>query len=130
MLEYGLTDIVSGYRQLIYIDGYNSMMKVIYTRGLLAIGGHVVWAAVSGAAISIASAGDGFDWTDLLKKDFLMLFIVPVVCHGIWDWAPLGQYIGLPYGDYILLIVFIWIVVLVLLRRGIAEINQMAGEEQ
>jgi len=114
----------------LYTLGYNGALDVVILRGVLAVGGHVAWAAVEGAGIAIVSEGRAFEWVDLLKKEFLLLFAFPVVCHGIWDWQPIEQYLGVPFGDLILLIAIIWVLLLVLLRRGIVEVNHMANEPQ
>ena len=115
--------------QALYARGYSVAFSNIIMRGVLAVGGHVAWAAVEGAGVAIASDGKAFDWTDLLKRDFLILFAFPVVCHGVWDWMPLTQH-GLIYVDIVLLVVAIWVLILVLLRRGMVEVNHAARDAE
>lgn len=119
---------MDGYRYILATIGYPSMIHNIILRGFLAVGGHVAWAATEGAGMSIASGNGPLKWSDLFKKEFLVLLVIPILCHGYWDWTPLTQALSIPYLEYIALIVIIWVVLLVLLRRGLAEVNQRARE--
>ena len=98
----------------------------IFVRGILAPGGHVAWAAISGAALVIAAKAKGKIDTSLFADGkFLRLFIIPVILHGLWD-SPLAGWLYqiFPYLGYILLIVFVWIVVLILINMGLAEVSK------
>ena len=98
----------------------------IFVRGILAPGGHVAWAAISGAALVIAAKANGKIDTSLFADGkFLRLFIIPVILHGLWD-SPLAGWLYqiFPYLGYILLIVFVWIVVLILINMGLAEVSK------
>lgn len=97
------------------------MLLNIALRALLAIGGHVAWAAVTGAVLSIALHRGPFSWKVFGRPEFWALFAIPVLCHGLWDW--LSILVCVP------LVVFIWIVLLVLIRRGFAEVNELARGE-
>ena len=100
-------------------DGSSTDMLVnIILRALLAIGGHVAWSAVTGAALSIALKRGPFTMKVFLRPEFWGLFAIPVICHGIWDCLILLAFIPL--------VIAIWIVLLVLIRRGFAEINDIA----
>lgn len=61
-----------------------------------------------------------------MKKEFLILFLVAVILHGWWDWMPLVQRFRIPYLDAIGATVVVWVFVLYLLRRGLAEVNKKA----
>jgi RsiW-degrading membrane proteinase PrsW (M82 family) len=92
----------------------------IYLRGLLAPGGHVAWAAISGAALIIAK-GSGPLTSDVFSSNrFWKIFAIPVVLHGLWD-APL--FMG--YLKLIGLIVLVWIVVLILINMGLDEVKKL-----
>ena len=121
-------ETMDGYWYILATIGYPSMIHNIILRGFLAVGGHVAWAAVEGAGMAIASGDRPLKWSDLFKKEFLILLVIPVLCHGYWDWAPMTNALPIPYLEQIALIVIIWIVLLVLLRRGLAEVNQRARE--
>lgn len=100
---------------------YNKMIDVIYMRAMLAPGGHVAWAAISGAAIMIALKGREFHWNVLKDHKFLALFILSVVMHAIWD-MPIGLGLFVP----VVLVAAAWIVLLVLIHNGLNEINKNA----
>lgn len=107
-------------------DIMDSINHLIFMRAVLAPGGHVAWAAISGAAFVIASKLKGvFDTSLFTETKFLRLFAIPIVLHGLWD-SPLAEWINkiFPYGGYISLIVIVWIVVMILINMGLAEVSQ------
>ena len=108
------------------IDGdqmLDAINNTIFLRGFLAPGGHVAWAAISGAALVIAAKMRGEISTNLFfDSKFLRLFIIPIVLHALWD-SPLsaiGADIFLVPG---LLVVFVWIIVLILVNMGLSEVS-------
>ena len=105
------------------IDAINN---TIFLRAVLAPGGHVAWAAISGAAFVIAAKAKGAINTSLFtEKRFLRLFAIPVILHFLWD-SPLAMWINeiFPYAGYVALIVVVWIVVLILINMGLAEVSR------
>ena len=111
------------------IDGQQMMDAInstIFLRAVLAPGGHVAWAAISGAAFVIAAKIKGIIDTSLFtEKRFLRLFAIPVILHCLWN-SPLSMWINevFPFAGYIALIVVVWIVVLILINMGLAEVSQ------
>lgn len=99
--------------------------NIIILRGFLAPGGHVAWAAISGAALVIAAKGRGFVSFDTLTEGkFLRLFAIPVILHTLWD-SPLAAMLGGEYFfSYIALSLGVWIVLLILINMGLAEVNR------
>ena len=115
-----------------YGQGYDTseMMDIInqniFLRAILAPGGHVAWAAISGAAFVITAKEKGTMDTSIMKdKHFLRLFAIPVILHFLWD-SPLAGWINeiFPNAGYIALVVIVWIVVLILINMGLAEVNK------
>ena len=106
----------------------DAINQSIILRGFLAPGGHVTWAAVSGAALVIAAKAKGkIDTSLFTDSKFLRLFIIPVLLHGIWD-SPLSA-IGIDfYMVPIALTVIIWIVVLILINMGLTEVSRIKNE--
>ena len=100
----------------------------IFLRGFLAPGGHVTWAAISGAALVIAAKAKGTIDTSLFSDGkFLRLFLIPVVLHGTWD-SPLSA-IGIEfYMVPIALTIIVWIVVLILINMGLSELSRIKNE--
>lgn len=107
------------FRIFFYTADYDLMVSNINMRALLSPGGHVAWAAVTGAAIMIAMEGKRFKWEVLKSPKFLKLFVIPIILHSIWD-MPIGTKPVL-----VGLIVVIWIVLLVLLHNGLKEAGNM-----
>lgn len=111
------------------VDGQEMMDAInntIFLRAVLAPGGHVAWAAISGAAFVIAAKLKGIIDTSLFTEaKFLRLFAIPVVLHCLWD-SPLAMWINevFPFAGYIALIAVVWIVVLILINMGLAEVSQ------
>lgn len=112
--------------------GYEFMLLVISTRAVLALGGHVVWAAVEGAALAICEGDGGFKLRMLGDIRFLAIAILCMLLHAIWDTTiPFLDQMAIPLfltPKFVLLIVLIWIVVMVMLHRGLAQLNSMRGQ--
>ena len=117
----------TGYAFRCYISiSYDSMLSVICMRGVFALGGHIVWAAITGAAMMIALKGQPFNTKVLTDKKFLMLFIFPIALHAVWD-MPIFN--NLPYHlKYIALIAIVWIILMVLISAGMREINNITKQ--
>lgn len=92
----------------------------IYLRGILAPGGHVAWAAISGAALIIAKGNAPLTSSVFSSFRFWKIFAIPVVLHALWD-APLMEgYIKLTG-----LILLVWIVVLIFINMGLDEVKKL-----
>lgn len=92
----------------------------IYLRGLLAPGGHVAWAAISGAALVIAKGAGPLTSDVFSNSRFWKIFLIPIVLHGLWD-APIFE----GFLKLITLIVVVWIVVLILINMGLDEVKKL-----
>ncbi len=98
------------------------MLLVIGLRALFAPGGHVAWAAISGAALMIAAEQGDVKAKLMFQPEFTRLFIIPVVFHALWDMPWCGR-VG-----YILLLVFVWIIVMIFFNMGLHEADKIAKE--
>lgn len=114
----------SGYAFNILVNGYglDMMMDNIYLRGFLSPGGHVTWAAISGAAIMLVKGNRTLTFDVFSHKNFWKIFLIPVVLHAIWD-MPLN------IGSEICLIpcvltLAVWIVILILINMGLDEVKR------
>ena len=121
-----MTGFAAAYGQ--NINGQEMMDAInntIFLRAVLAPGGHVAWAAISGAAFVITAKSTGvIDMSVFSNSKFLKLFAIPVVLHCLWD-SPLSEWINniFPFGGYIALIVLVWTVVMILINMGLAEVS-------
>lgn len=99
--------------------GLDAMLNVIKLRGILAPGGHVAWAAIEGAALMYVKGFDKLDKKHLNDKRFLLICLIPVVLHGVWDMP-----IQLPY--YIVqitLIILAWLVIIYFINLGLKQVD-------
>lgn len=105
----------------------DAINQSIFLRGFLAPGGHVAWAAISGAALVIASrvTGGVMSVDVFANKKFWRLFIIPVILHALWD-SPLSVIGSDIFLIPILLLLFVWIVVLILINMGLSEVSRIA----
>lgn len=107
----------------------DAINQSIIIRGFLAPGGHVTWAAISGAALVIAGkALRRFDTSLLTDKRFLRLFIIPVILHAAWD-SPMSNIGSSIYLVPIALTIIVWIVVMILINMGLAEVERVTKRQ-
>lgn len=100
----------------------DAINNTIFLRGFLAPGGHVAWAAISGAALVIAAQERGEISISLFTDNkFLRLFAIPIILHALWD-SPLSEIGEEIFLIPILLLIFVWIIVLILINMGLSEI--------
>lgn len=108
----------SGYAFVTLLSGgYEAMNSTILLRGFLAPGGHVAWAAISGAALIIAKKGMPLTTSVFGESQFWKLFIIPIVLHAIWD-MPFGSMLFM-----VALVVAVWIVIMILVNMGLKELS-------
>lgn len=102
----------------------DAINQSIFLRGFLAPGGHVAWAAISGAALVIAAKACGEISTNLFtNRKFLRLFIIPVILHALWD-CPLSAIGSDIFLLPIVLTILVWIILLILINMGLTEVSR------
>ncbi len=102
------------------------LLDIVFTRAWTAIGGHLVWSAIVGAAIVIAKEQHGFEFKDIFDKRFLIFFLSAVVLHGIWDTSL--TVLGSDTLKIFILIVIVWILVFILMGAGLKQVNLLQKE--
>ena len=108
---------------LLFAGGWEVMMDTLFLRGFLAPGGHVTWAAITGAAMAITAKSYERVTTDIFTdRRFLRLFAIPVILHGLWD-SPLSAIGAEIYLLPLSLTAIVWIVVMILINMGLSEVN-------
>lgn len=119
----------SGYVYNAATVGVELMFSTALTRALTAIGGHVAWAAAEGGALALCSGTGEFSWKNLADKRFLSILAICIVLHGLWDSWIAGMIAGIFYPlPFLVFILVIWIVLIVLLHRGVSQINVLAKQ--
>ncbi len=102
--------------------GWDMMLDVIFLRGFLTPGGHIAWAAITGAAMAIASKEYEIINSNIFtNKKFIRLFTIPVLLHALWD-SPLSNIGADIYLLPLALTFIVWVVVLILINMGLSEI--------
>lgn len=100
--------------------GVPTMLGTIKVRGFLAPGGHVAWAAIEGAALMLVKGFDKLEKKHLNDKRFLLICLIPIVLHGIWDMP-----INLPfYGVPIIMTILAWIVIIYFINLGLKQVDE------
>lgn len=110
--------------------GTDTMYNVILLRSILAVGGHVAWGAVEGGALAICDEGEGFKLEHLWSPKFLPFWVVCIALHCIWD-ADIAALDGTEIFSglsikYFVIIFAVWLVILILLQRGIKQVNKLS----
>ena len=106
-------------------NGLQTMLEVIKFRGFLAPGGHVAWAAIEGAGLMYVKGFEKLDKKHLNDKRFLLICLIPIVLHGVWDMP-----INTPY--YLLqitLTVSAWLVIIYFINLGLKQVDDAKGLE-
>lgn len=103
-------------------------IMIAIIRGFLAFGGHVAWAAITGAAIMmVLKKQKEFNWNILFTGESLRFLILVIILHGIWDMnltnTDTGEFLKL--GVLCLLAV---ITIMIIINRGLKEINDLGKE--
>ena len=107
-------------------DGVNNITEITIQRGWTALGSHLVWAAIVGAAAVIVKETNHFEWANIIDKRFIFFFFVAVTLHGIWDTEITLLSSG--YLKYILLIIIAWLFIFILMKAGLTQVNQLREE--
>ena len=100
-------------------SGNAAMLNIIKLRGFLAPGGHVAWAAIEGAALMYVKGFDKLDKKHLNDKRFLLICLIPILLHGIWDMPISSPY----YIVQIALTVAAWVVIIYFINLGLKQID-------
>ena len=100
-------------------SGNAAMLNIIKLRGFLAPGGHVAWAAIEGAALMYVKGFDKLDKKHLNDKRFLLICLIPILLHGIWDMPISSPY----YIVHIALTVAAWVVIIYFINLGLKQID-------
>ena len=99
--------------------GVQSMLYVIKLRGFLAPGGHVAWAAIEGAALMYVKGFEKLDKKHFNDRRFLLICLIPILLHGIWDMPIETPYCLLQ----IALTVAAWLVIIYFINLGLKQID-------
>lgn len=114
ILRYGIYNGVDN------INGASVMLNIIKLRGFLAPGGHVAWAAIEGAALMYVKGFEPLNKKHYNDKRFLLMCLIPILLHGIWDMPIPSPY----YIVQIVLTILAWIVIIYFINLGLKQIEE------
>lgn len=115
----------AGYALRALLSGnFNSLYYTILFRSVFAPGGHVAWAALTGAAICMVQGDKQFQLNMLLHSKFVRIFVLVVLMHALWDTPIKGIF---PFGQIFLMIAS-WVLVFRIVRYGLNEIADKKWE--
>jgi protease PrsW len=104
------------------------MLHTITERGLLCLcGGHVMWCALTGAALWRVRGDRKFEWSMLQDFSFLRVYALAAGMHAVWDWdwswePPMYlKYIGLGFVG--------WVAVLSFVQMGLKQVKAAQAAE-
>ena len=119
------------FRFLINTNSLAVMMDVLFRRGVLAIGGHVVWAAISGFGLIVAKGDAPLQTNHLLSAKFLKFLVLVIALHAVWDWSmPFITTQTQQNLKYAVLILIPVAPVLVLLSAGLRQVSAISQKAQ
>lgn len=102
-------------------NGLETMLYVIKLRGFLAPGGHVAWAAIEGAALMYVKGLEPLSKKHLNDKRFLLMCLIPIVLHGVWD-MPINS----PYCIVqITVTILAWLVIIYYINLGLKQVDDI-----
>lgn len=123
----------AGYALSTGLGGGNIALNLLI-RGILAIGGHAVWAAVYGGALALAKGKGSLTPRCLCNSLFVMSWTGAFLLHTIWNFSIVYLAAALPepvvlffyymeiwYIKYIILIVLGWLLLMVVMRKSIRQ---------
>ncbi len=104
---------------------YDEMIDNILLRAVLAPGGHVIWAAMSGYAVMIVKNGKN-TMNFFSKKAFWKIFWMPIALHAIWDMPiKIGDGLVGSLVHIVCVIIIGWIVMFVMIGNALSEIGSI-----
>jgi RsiW-degrading membrane proteinase PrsW (M82 family) len=118
----------SGYAFVVLFQGgFRLAISNIFLRGVLAPFSHVVWTAITAAAVWRVKGQQPFEWDMLKDKGFLRTFIAVVLIHMIWNApfeVPILPYIWFLPTKQLVLGTIAWIMVLGIIQSGLKQIKK------
>jgi len=118
-----------GYGTTAWVRG--NMEMVLLLRGMLSVGGHIVWTAIAGAALMLAQAPGSrqISLKNMAWGKFLALFAVPFALHMLWDFFAFTIHSEAAlYILFAVLIVVAWVFIVRLINTGLRQYAELLGQ--
>jgi protease PrsW len=113
----------------VLMQDFDTMYFTIFWRGVLAPGGHIVWAALLGAAINMVRVeGQPLSVSMLKNVRFWGIFMIVVAMHAVWD-LPWPIFMGIPIAQ-LCLTTFSWLIAFIFMNMGLKEITRLKKQKE
>ena len=125
----------AGYAFVALLDNnsVSAALSSIILRGILSPFSHVIWTAITAAAVWRLKRFDAFRWELLREPAFIRLFVVVMLMHMFWnadfDLPLLPSIFGISF-KHVLLGSLAWIIVLSLIQEGLKQIKKAQQDGQ
>lgn len=109
--------------------GDMAMHKVNLMRGITAVGGHSVWAAMYGAALVHEKKKETLKIAHVATSSVLIAFFSAFGLHFVWNF-PLGGLLGsdnLEWVKYVALTIVAWCVIFKWMRNGLVQVIEIGN---
>ncbi len=119
----GFSAIESAGYALQSLAAFGSAWESVTMRGILAPGGHVVWAAIEGAALAMVKGPEPLKVSHFANLNFLKYFACSVALHFVWNSE--FSIAAIPvFGDvkYLILTVAAWGILFYQMNQGIRQV--------
>jgi RsiW-degrading membrane proteinase PrsW (M82 family) len=114
----------SGYILLTALQyGVRTMLRTIFWRAILAPGGHIAWAGLTGAAVMMVKNNQKFRLTNLFNFKFIRIFVLVILLHSLWDTNIPQPFLPQIPLYPIILTVISWVALFWTIRKGINQIS-------
>ncbi|GAB3959657.1 hypothetical protein GCM10028805_56180 [Spirosoma harenae] len=118
----------SGYAFVVLLrGGFSQAISTIFLRGVLAPFGHVVWTAITAAAVWRVKGERPFAWEMLKDKGFQRTFLAVVILHMLWNAPfdiPILPVIWFIPTKQLILGTVAWIMALGIMQSGLKQIKK------
>jgi RsiW-degrading membrane proteinase PrsW (M82 family) len=111
-------------------NGISAMLNTIFWRAVFAPGGHIAWAALTGAAFIAVKGDHPFRISMLFNIRFLSMYALVIVLHAIWDTDIPGTVImNIPIMPVALTIIS-WLILFAMMKQGFKQVINITNKQQ
>jgi RsiW-degrading membrane proteinase PrsW (M82 family) len=111
-------------------SGIPTMLNTIFWRALFTPGGHIAWAALTGATFIMVKGERKFKLSMLLDPRFLGMYALVIVLHALWDTEIIQLVIfNIPIVP-VTLTVISWIILFAMMKSGFRQVIRVQERRQ
>jgi RsiW-degrading membrane proteinase PrsW (M82 family) len=111
-------------------DGIPTMLQTIFWRTILTPGGHIAWAALTGAILIMIKGERIFRITMLFDPRFVGMYLTVIVLHALWDTESIHFWIYRIPVVLMLLTVISWTILFMLMKSGFKQVVRVQSHKE